>query len=166
MDVEIQIAQSRVAKRGRCEESCIPSAYQAKLHDKHQAWMLGLEAKGGLKGHELGPLLEGRQSPTSVLAADFCIGSSDLSASSNSLSHSESGGAVVDFHEPSDTTGSAMKTPRGAKLNAHAHGGGRAVVASAPGVLRLDCSKENSVKAVGNWLEAIGLFIDALSQGQ
>ena len=157
--MEIQIAQSRVAKRGRCEESCIPSAYQAKLHDKHQAWMLGLEAKGGLKGHELGPLVEGRQSPTSVLAADFGISSSDESASASSSSSSLSDSAV-------GSTGSALKTPRGAKQYMQGQGGGRPVVASAPGVLRLDCSKENSVKAVGSWLEAIGLFIDALSQGQ
>jgi len=44
LDVDIGIAQGRVAKRGRCEESDIPSTYQEKLHNKHSAWMEALEA--------------------------------------------------------------------------------------------------------------------------
>lgn len=43
LDVAISIAQSRVAKRGRCEESDIPSEYQEKLHDKHTVWVDSLE---------------------------------------------------------------------------------------------------------------------------
>lgn len=45
LDVAIDIAQSRVAKRGRSEESDIPSEYQEKLHDKHTAWMDGVEGE-------------------------------------------------------------------------------------------------------------------------
>jgi hypothetical protein len=43
LDVDIGVAQSRVAKRGRTEESAIPSEYQRLLHAKHAAWMQRLE---------------------------------------------------------------------------------------------------------------------------
>ena len=44
MDVDIDIAQRRVANRGRCEESSIPSDYQLKLHRKHREWFDRMQA--------------------------------------------------------------------------------------------------------------------------
>jgi hypothetical protein len=166
--VEIAIAQSRVAKRGRCEESSIPSAYQAKLHDKHQAWILSLEARGGLKGNELGPLLAGRESPSSVGEGSFSSsgeGSIEGSGSSSSFSSSsEFCGDSSAVAAASAAAALAMETPRGGKAAAQGAAAQGAAQASAPGVLRLDCSKENSAHVVGKWLHAIDNFIAALAQ--
>ena len=58
--MDIGIAQGRVAKRGRCEESSIPSEYQRKLHKKHRDWFVRMEEE---QKHQ-------RQQPTPLAGAD------------------------------------------------------------------------------------------------
>jgi len=44
IDLPVDVAQGRVAKRGRTAESAIPSDYQSALTEKHRQWLQGKNA--------------------------------------------------------------------------------------------------------------------------
>lgn len=129
------MAQARVARRGRQEESDIPSEYQVQLHDKHEAWLKRVEGHGGSGGVRV-------PSPTTVDALD-CFNEPE------EPSQRGHGGQVIKMCRPFLVLLSLplQKIFTSAILQ----------------VLRLDCSRENSAEVVKEWLEHIDSFMTELA---
>jgi hypothetical protein len=170
--------QGRVAKRGRCEESSIPSEYQLELHKKHQAWIQKTEAEHQVaveRAEEMAAATAATASSSSLLAQVAETPIAPVPANKSGKGADDKDEEVAsptsvgdDFPHlakkqavprPEQSSSSFSSASASASLSPFSP----APVTSAPRVLRLDCSVENSGDVVHGWLGAIDNFVDQLA---
>ena len=162
LDVDIGVAQGRVAKRGRCEESSIPSEYQRKLHRKHKEWFARMGNKEREEEEEEEPAAAAFAGKKQAIASEVAQGADKATAlrvdDDDDHDHDSSGPsfALAPASAPSSSSSSSSSPPPPQPPSSSA-------AEAEQKVLRLDASRTNDSPTVDEWLGKIEHFLHDLT---